>query len=229
MPGWTGGPRERCGQPEAARPALALAEPVARFDRWVCSYNAERPHGSLGGRTPLERWTSDPAPPRFVASEDARRLLTARGARVCRRRRAQRRPGLYRGRARRASWRRRRAGLRAARSALRRRLLAGGLTVYHAPARRGQRDGAAADPRRAARLRRRAASPPTSARRQARPVTGSGDGRAAGSRGRHAPARRGTSGTSPAERRARRCCAPQLAPTCGCQTSVRLARETLTS
>lgn len=75
LPGWTDGPRDQRGRLEAP---LALAELVSGFDSWVRRYNVERPHRSLGGRTPLERWTTDPTPLRLVAPEDARRLLTAR-------------------------------------------------------------------------------------------------------------------------------------------------------
>jgi putative transposase len=91
LPCWTGGPRDHRGQLEAPGAPLALAELVARFDAWVQAYNAARPHRSLGGQTPLARWTADPTPLRLVAPEDARRLLTARrSARV-------RRDGVHRG------------------------------------------------------------------------------------------------------------------------------------
>jgi putative transposase len=91
LPGWTGGPRDHRGQLEAPEAPLALAELVSRFDAWVRRYNGERPHRSLGGRTPLARWMADPTPLRPLAPEDARRLLTARRwARV-------RRDGVHRG------------------------------------------------------------------------------------------------------------------------------------
>jgi putative transposase len=78
LPGWTDGPRDQRGRLEAPGTPLALAELVARFDAWVRFCNAERPHRSLGGRTPLARWAADPTPLRLVTPEDARRLLTAR-------------------------------------------------------------------------------------------------------------------------------------------------------
>ena len=91
LPGWTGGPRDQRGQLEAPGAPLALGELVERFDAWVRAYNTKRPHRSLAGQRPLERWTADPTPLRVIAPEDARRLLTARRwARV-------RRDGLHHG------------------------------------------------------------------------------------------------------------------------------------
>lgn len=78
LPAYTGGPRDHRGRLETAGLPLRLADFVARFDEWVCYYNTERPHRSLAGRTPGERWCEDPTPLRLVVPEDARRLLMAR-------------------------------------------------------------------------------------------------------------------------------------------------------
>jgi len=91
LSGYTGGPRDQRGHLETPGTPMTLAELVVRFGAWVHGYNTERPHRSLGGRTPVERWTADPTPLRLVEPEDARRLLTARRpARV-------RRDGVHRG------------------------------------------------------------------------------------------------------------------------------------
>ena len=78
LPCWIAGPRDHRGRLEAQDAPLALAELVSRFDAWVRRYNMERPHRSLGGQTPAQRWAADPTPLRLVAPENARRLLTAR-------------------------------------------------------------------------------------------------------------------------------------------------------
>jgi putative transposase len=78
LPGYTDGPRDIRGQLEGAAELLELRGLVERFAAWVLTYNGERAHRALAGRTPAQRFEGDPTPLRLVAPEDARRLLTAR-------------------------------------------------------------------------------------------------------------------------------------------------------
>jgi hypothetical protein len=52
-------------QLEAPGTPLPLAELMCRYDAWVRAYNGERPHRSLAGQTPRQRWTADPTPLRL--------------------------------------------------------------------------------------------------------------------------------------------------------------------
>lgn len=78
LPAYTGGPRDVRGRLEHPGQPLSLSELVVSFDRWARSYNSSHAHSSLAGRTPLERYTTDPTPLRRVEPEAARRLLVAR-------------------------------------------------------------------------------------------------------------------------------------------------------
>ncbi|MDQ3677543.1 MAG: DDE-type integrase/transposase/recombinase, partial [Actinomycetota bacterium] len=85
LPGYTGGPRDVRGRLEDTGELLLLAQLVEAFAGWVLVYNGERPHRSLDGLTPGQRFTGDPTPLRLVAPEDARALLTARRSGLVRR------------------------------------------------------------------------------------------------------------------------------------------------
>jgi len=85
LPGYTAGPRDVRGRLEDTGDLLLLAQLVEAFATWVLAYNGERPHRSLGGLTPEQRFSADPTPLRLVAPEDARALLTARRSGLVRR------------------------------------------------------------------------------------------------------------------------------------------------
>jgi putative transposase len=85
LPGYTDGPRDVRGRLEESSDLLLLGQLVEAFAAWVLAYNGERPHRSLGGLTPQQRFTADPTPLRLVAPEDARELLTARRSGMVRR------------------------------------------------------------------------------------------------------------------------------------------------
>lgn len=82
LPGWTGGPRDERGR-LVDEPLLTLERFVAAFADWVVEYNTRRPHDGLGGRTPLDAWTSDATPVRSLGHEEARWMLLARTRRGC--------------------------------------------------------------------------------------------------------------------------------------------------
>ena len=85
LPGYTDGPRDVRGRLEDTRELLLLKQLVEAFAKWALAYNGERPHRSLGGQTPEQRFAADPTPLRLVAPEDARKLLTARRSGMVRR------------------------------------------------------------------------------------------------------------------------------------------------
>ena len=85
LPGYTDGPRDVRGRLEDSGDLLLLGQLVEAFAGWVLAYNGERPHRSLDGTTPGQRFVADPTPLRLVAPEDARALLTARRSRTVRR------------------------------------------------------------------------------------------------------------------------------------------------
>ena len=85
LPGYTDGPRDVRGRLEDSGDLLLLGQLVEAFAGWVLAYNGERPHRSLGGLTPEQRFTADPTPLRLVAPEHARALLTARRSAMVRR------------------------------------------------------------------------------------------------------------------------------------------------
>jgi len=85
LPGFTGGPRDASGKLWGSGLAvLTLAELVERFDAWVRWYNRERPHASLGGQTPLQRWSLDASPLRTVPDEELRWTLLGEEQRTVR-------------------------------------------------------------------------------------------------------------------------------------------------
>jgi putative transposase len=77
LPGWMGGPRDERGR-LVGDPPLTLERFVAVFTDWVIDYNTRRPHDGLGGRTPLEAWSSDATRVRTLDHEAARWMLLAR-------------------------------------------------------------------------------------------------------------------------------------------------------
>lgn len=71
LPHFVDGPRDAAGRLWGANGAvLPLAQLVGGFDRWVTTYNGERPHQGLDGQTPLQRWQEDAAPLRVVGDEE---------------------------------------------------------------------------------------------------------------------------------------------------------------
>lgn len=99
LPGFTGGPRDAGGtlygpvkdSPVARRAAeqrpdgdgpLRIERFVDRFAAWARWYNTERPHRSLGGRTPLAAWNEDTAPLRRIGADQLRHLMLAGAERV---------------------------------------------------------------------------------------------------------------------------------------------------
>lgn len=77
LPGWTGGPRDVRGR-LVGPPPLTLERFVAVFADWVAEHNTRRPHDGLGGRTPLEAWSSDATRVRALSHAQARWMLLAR-------------------------------------------------------------------------------------------------------------------------------------------------------
>ncbi len=78
LPFYTDGPRDAAGRLyEPASPPLTFERFAAEFRDWVEHYNTARPHASLAGETPLERWKADPTPVREVPPADVRFLLLA--------------------------------------------------------------------------------------------------------------------------------------------------------
>ncbi|MDQ3676340.1 MAG: integrase core domain-containing protein [Actinomycetota bacterium] len=75
LPRWTGGPRGADGRLTDQSAPLTLERFVGLFDAWVHAYNSERPHGALGGLTPLERWQSDARPVPGLDAGQARWML----------------------------------------------------------------------------------------------------------------------------------------------------------
>lgn len=76
LPGFVHAARDRAGRPMAEASALLTLEAFvtlfAEFARW---YNEERPHDSLEGTTPLQRWQSDPTPLHTLSAERLRHLM----------------------------------------------------------------------------------------------------------------------------------------------------------
>jgi putative transposase len=71
LPHFVDGPRDAAGRLWGGdAPVLPLAELVRGFDRWVATYNSERPHQGLDGQTPVQRWQEDAAPLRVVGDEE---------------------------------------------------------------------------------------------------------------------------------------------------------------
>ena len=85
LPGYTDGPRDVRRRLEDRSDLFLLGQLVEAFAGWVLAYNGERPHRSLDGMTPGQRFVADPTPLRLVAPEDARALLTARRSGMVRR------------------------------------------------------------------------------------------------------------------------------------------------
>lgn len=78
LPFYTKGPRAINGRlygPDA--PPMTINSFVEEFARWVTNYNTSRPHSSLGGQTPLQRWCADATPLRLVDDAQLRWLLLA--------------------------------------------------------------------------------------------------------------------------------------------------------
>ena len=61
---------------------LPLEVVVAKLHAWLRWYNAEKPHRSLGGRTPLQAWVEDPTPLRFPTDALLHRLVLRGGTRI---------------------------------------------------------------------------------------------------------------------------------------------------
>lgn len=73
LPNYLDGPQRKDGSLEdGSDRMLTLGELAHIVDQWVCHYNYERPHRSLGGQTPAQKWASDPTPIREVSAEAAR-------------------------------------------------------------------------------------------------------------------------------------------------------------
>jgi putative transposase len=83
LPFYTDGPAAADGRlyGPAADP-MTLAHFAAKFAGWVHTYNITRPHGALGGQTPLERWLTDATPIQQVPEHELRWLLLAGEARI---------------------------------------------------------------------------------------------------------------------------------------------------
>ncbi|MFJ9523644.1 Mu transposase C-terminal domain-containing protein [Kitasatospora sp. NPDC101801] len=91
LPGFTGGPRDASGRlygpvddsakakksAERAGGPMRIEEFVRRFSSWARWYNTERPHRSLGGRTPVQAWAEDEAPVQRIDATRLRYLLLA--------------------------------------------------------------------------------------------------------------------------------------------------------
>ena len=72
LPGCSHGPRTFSGKEmwvPAQRSLLTEDLLIAHTLLWVEQYNCTRPHGGIGGQTPLERWQADPVGLRFVPDE----------------------------------------------------------------------------------------------------------------------------------------------------------------
>jgi putative transposase len=72
LPGYTHGPRTFSGKPTwepAPREFITDVLLIARAQLWVEQYNTARPHSSLGGDTPLQRWQADPHPLRLATAD----------------------------------------------------------------------------------------------------------------------------------------------------------------
>jgi putative transposase len=67
--------------PKNVGPMLFTSFAEIFFD-WVWTYNNERPHSALNGRTPLEAWTGDATPIREVDPAELRWMLPARNRKV---------------------------------------------------------------------------------------------------------------------------------------------------
>jgi putative transposase len=83
LPFYTDGPRAIDGRlygPDVA--PMTLSSLVDEFARWVSDYNTARPHSSLEGQTPLQRWSSDATPLQVVDDAELRWLLLADEART---------------------------------------------------------------------------------------------------------------------------------------------------
>jgi putative transposase len=89
LPGFVHAP-ERMGarpRPSARRDGLLTLDAfVTCFAEFIDQYNAERPHSSLDGDTPLERWLGDAAPLVEIPRERLHHLLLAQDTRVVGRR-----------------------------------------------------------------------------------------------------------------------------------------------
>lgn len=86
LPHYTDGPMHKDGSLEdGADRMLMLGELAHLIDQWIWHYNMERPHRSLGGMTPAQKWNSDPTPVREVSADAARRFTLEHIRRVVRR------------------------------------------------------------------------------------------------------------------------------------------------
>jgi putative transposase len=76
LPFYTDGPRDKTGRLYGPHlPPLSLERFAAEFRDWVAAYNTGRPHASLNGQTPYERWQTDATPLHLVPEEELRFLL----------------------------------------------------------------------------------------------------------------------------------------------------------
>lgn len=86
MPHYVDGPRRKDGTIEDRDESmLTLTELAHQIDVWIEHYNNARPHKGIGGKTPAEKWASDPTPIREVSGEAARHFTLERLPRVVRR------------------------------------------------------------------------------------------------------------------------------------------------
>ncbi|MGI8846350.1 MAG: Mu transposase C-terminal domain-containing protein, partial [Thermoleophilaceae bacterium] len=77
LPHYTAGPRKRNGALYAQPAALTLPQLQARLRDFIDDYNAGRPHGSLEGQTPAQKWASSAAPLDVVDPARLRWMLMA--------------------------------------------------------------------------------------------------------------------------------------------------------
>ena len=82
LPGFVHGPRGKDGRLVEDGPLLSLEGLAELFAAFVTSYNTERPHQGLKGRTPWQCWQDDPTPLAVVPPRHLHHLLLARAERV---------------------------------------------------------------------------------------------------------------------------------------------------
>jgi putative transposase len=77
LPHYTGGPWRANGTLYRQPNPLTLPQLQTRVREFIDAYNAERPHSSLGGMTPAQKWASSAAPLEVIEPQRLRWMMMA--------------------------------------------------------------------------------------------------------------------------------------------------------